>query len=511
MKPGGLRFSTSVLVLAACGVGTAGVDQDDGSSGGMEGATANETGDSTDDGSGGSVHSDSADETAGDTSGGSDDGLPLFESGERLRARLWDGGDGAQIFIGWYDTELETECYAIRLADGQIRCTPRWGHAGTFGDPECTQLVYDLPPGCVDTPDYSLAPVLDGWCAAEGLPRHELYEIEERLADGPTFYLDADGGCHQSSSETVRYALVPGDASAFVTFSESVVEYDDRVGVKLLSGKDGSHQVYQAIDLESGYGCGAWYQDPVTMCVPPVGLGIRDDLYTDEACDDAGVAVDYQSGQGCEPQYAFTSDALFSLGDSLPASSISQESAGSCEPWESFGATAYEVGGPLPEGTFPSVQLGAIGSGRLSLPTMETLDGKLLVAGAVYGWDDAELGKCYPRRTTQGDLRCSPADGGTDVGRYWTDAACSGQTLHREGAPEIEAAGTLRRVYIEQECGERLVDHVMEIGAEYSGPVYRYDSEDDSCTSVDGDPARFFEHGEALPTTILAPVDVLVD
>lgn len=73
---------------------------------------------------------------------------PVISSGSRLKARLGRTPDGAQIFLGWFDTQRQENCdFAIDMAAGIQRCFPdsryhlTWGgdeHGKLFKTPDCS-------------------------------------------------------------------------------------------------------------------------------------------------------------------------------------------------------------------------------------------------------------------------------------------------------------------------------------------------------------------------------------
>ncbi|MGH7436164.1 MAG: hypothetical protein ACRENE_10870 [Polyangiaceae bacterium] len=69
--------------------------------------------------------------------------VPGVVSGSRLRAMFLDGGDGALLFNGWFDSELAIRCAFVRTRDGQMRCLPTSMTA--FRDSTCTMPVWVLP------------------------------------------------------------------------------------------------------------------------------------------------------------------------------------------------------------------------------------------------------------------------------------------------------------------------------------------------------------------------------
>jgi hypothetical protein len=49
---------------------------------------------------------------------------PDYVSGTRIKARVVTTPDGAKMFVGIYDNDLQTECSFSTAADGITRCLP---------------------------------------------------------------------------------------------------------------------------------------------------------------------------------------------------------------------------------------------------------------------------------------------------------------------------------------------------------------------------------------------------
>jgi hypothetical protein len=64
-------------------------------------------------------------------------------SGSRLRARFYDGGGGALLFRGWFDSELGLPCAFTRTPNGPMRCLPA-GQPAVFSDSTCTMPVWGI-------------------------------------------------------------------------------------------------------------------------------------------------------------------------------------------------------------------------------------------------------------------------------------------------------------------------------------------------------------------------------
>src|SRR5438445_11879794 len=62
-----------------------------------------------------------------------------YASGTRLQARVFDGGNGAQSFIGWQDTQINEPCTYVRTSSDTWRCLPGAVTGLAWLDAACTQ------------------------------------------------------------------------------------------------------------------------------------------------------------------------------------------------------------------------------------------------------------------------------------------------------------------------------------------------------------------------------------
>lgn len=81
------------------------------------------------------------------TDSGGNNELRLYKSGTRIKAKVLKTADGAQAFMGWYDTELEMDCSFspfFRAEDGKIRCIPSVYPNATslFADSVCSKPLW---------------------------------------------------------------------------------------------------------------------------------------------------------------------------------------------------------------------------------------------------------------------------------------------------------------------------------------------------------------------------------
>lgn len=82
----------------------------------------------------------------------------LYKSGSRIRARVGRTTDGAQEFIGWFDSQRNEDCDFQNQRDGKRRCLPRLVASATyFADPQCTAPLANGPV-CGSAPKYAWSP-----------------------------------------------------------------------------------------------------------------------------------------------------------------------------------------------------------------------------------------------------------------------------------------------------------------------------------------------------------------
>jgi hypothetical protein len=184
------------------------------------------------------------------------DQTPPFESGDRLRARLLDGGQGAVAFVEWHDTELDTPCVFHTASDGVMRCLP-WNDAASphfsrfdvhYLDPSCSEAVVlfrnsaELPAYTVDLP--AQAPGCDAF--AEHIPVRRVGDrVQESLL---TLYLSSYGNpCHPVvvdliASDLDLYRLEEDVPPDLFLAAEREPDQGGQLSPIYLNGSDGSRQ-----------------------------------------------------------------------------------------------------------------------------------------------------------------------------------------------------------------------------------------------------------------------------
>jgi hypothetical protein len=376
-----------------------------------------------------------------------------FTSGTRLRARVFDGGDGAVALYEWHDTELDMPC-AFRLAvDGVVRCLPYKREARAhftstdivYLDGRCSSPVA-LFNADVALPEYVLGDPNLVPCAPEAA-RHLVYRVGEELSDLPgNVYYRVGEECHSIGSPDLsaesRKAAKLGDAvdpRIFVAAERVLAESTERLSPVEVRGADGSRERVGVWDSVKAAECAplwgdgapcvptyvAWYVSEFTdsACTKPQAYVSRSTPFNgpdgDENCPPPEVAVHYApSGDTC-------SDWTYTLYEVGPAATGSYRlDHGACTPANDPEHSEFELGEPLPQGTFDSIETALVGNGRLKLEVNATHGGARLDFGdSLLYFEDTLLGEtCSPVVACNGKLLCDPEPGRAG---YYSDSACT--------------------------------------------------------------------------------------
>jgi hypothetical protein len=108
-----------------------------------------------------------------------------WKSGSRLRARVWDSGDGAKLFITWRDTKLGIPCAFSKGPDGVHHCLPD----SELDDSDCPIRGRDLSKyvTAVEKIDKSIQPLATRLLLGEdgSLENAGLFDVAHGLPCGP--------------------------------------------------------------------------------------------------------------------------------------------------------------------------------------------------------------------------------------------------------------------------------------------------------------------------------------
>ncbi len=410
------------------------------------------------DGGGGDTASDPQTPDTGRDVGG-DDGPPSdpWRSGARLRAMVVDGGDGAQLFAGWWDSELGVACQ-FRLVDrATARCFPVVGGiegAGPFfSDADCTEPgVLWFPPGEVP------ALVVRG-VESVVAPRCEPNVPNPNgdyfhLVPGPRPETLYNGGNGASCGEIDTnfpdrfrwFGLEPVPHERFV--GARVTVEGGPIGVRWYAGEDGSVEVASLRDGE-GRDCDLVRpSEGVDVCLPvDYRPATTLDVYSDALCSAGllGFESGLYCGSGTLAVFPLTAcpNARAGPGHALSAARVGPTSRTfrrelGMEP-ECAGVNLGNLDGfhqvveTVPWDTFPSAGYVERGGGRLrvrfglSSSGVPARNPDTLDQGArqPYWFEDTTHGEvCRPELTSPGVTRCIP-EGPAEAEFGYLDPDCT--------------------------------------------------------------------------------------
>lgn len=157
--------------------------------------------------------------------GGSEQGPPAgWESGSRLRARYYDGGDGSRAYVGFYDTALQVNCSPLKATDGVTRCLPASASvAKLYSDPSCSAPILGFIGTCSAPPSMvSLTDTSSSNCGAAD------YSLEVWAVGAPytgPVYLQSSSCLDITASAPSSYTIYQASLeppSSFVVMTEGV-------------------------------------------------------------------------------------------------------------------------------------------------------------------------------------------------------------------------------------------------------------------------------------------------
>ncbi|MCR9164069.1 MAG: hypothetical protein ACE37F_01785 [Nannocystaceae bacterium] len=410
------------------------------------------------------VETSSADETSADEgSTGGDATQDPYVVGSRLEPILHRNADGDEILAAWHDPELGVDCSFAQTAGGSA-CVPSTSWSEGFADADCiTPAGYWS--GCGDIPEYARTSFAT--CGPVGVHRRgaPLAQVYRR---------DANGFCVEQM-DVEGFEIEPVDDTALVTASRSVQAADEQLGYWRYVADDGSAESSGPIRLEDEQTCEPVRFGDDAACLANESVAVTAGfLHQDAACSGDDVAYGTVS-DGCRPP-EFARDFEGNRRTVTEALDVANVWFGSgpegCTPLSEVGVS-YEVYAhqPFQLGDAPSLDLQAIGEGRLQLQQPVSADGSN-IGRPHYLWLDTELGfECGRIDDTNGEQRCAPYRFATTS--HYEDPACEQPLLS-----EAEAtAGTWRTVVDYSGSCERHLRGVAEVGDLYEGTAYRRTSE----------------------------------
>lgn len=353
-----------------------------------------------------------------------------FASGTRLRARAWDGGDGAATFIAFHDTMLDVDCNFTTAEDGVLRCMPLGGEVD-YLDAACSGARVLVPPSeSCDAARPAYVSTTTTSSSSCGTPtRMGGFRVGMRLPAQTTWF-GGGASCTAYTVATCPSALEPVPASTFVGARIERQPIDDALAEDVVVADDGARLVIALVDLTRDAPCDRVRQDPFTRypdtvldrCAPLPSAHWLNGAYLGAGCSGAmaigidpscplpGTILVWRSG-ACGYDLSFAepgaaAGAAFAWSGEPPV-------CGPADP--RAGPTFLEVGATLDPRAMP--RLPTAGASRLRAG---------LASSDVPRFFDTELGvACAPERLADGSDRCVPYTRTVTGWPLFDDAACT--------------------------------------------------------------------------------------
>lgn len=372
----------------------------------------------------------------------------LFESGTRLRARVFDGGDGAVLFRGWFDTDLGVDCGQRRATDGADRCLPAVQPGFGFLDAACTEPVIALDACAGPAPKFvTKADAPTEQCAPA--PPAVAYEVGAPVTPDAVYFLDvATGTCLSGPLGDGPYfrrgAVVPPEKFAALEIVDEPVDgaLEERLARRIERSDDGAWRGITIVDREKNAPCNdyLWTYEGAygDVCVAGTTLLLTQSYhqYTDAACTvDANVVELAPPAQTCGLVFDTVLDFAFDddecgvhydvrkLGPTTsPTVPLYGGPPSKCAPAvpPQPGNALYGIDEVIAPASFPPLPVRRAGSGALRVPVWTDVDDHGLVS--LGGFEREGERSCFFYELG-GALRCVDPMG-VDV-PHFSDAGCT--------------------------------------------------------------------------------------
>jgi len=217
--------------------------------------------------------------------------------GKRIILRNAVTAEGDKAFIGFYDTEQQTECRVIQDAEGKYRCMP------LASDKDMRNRFY-LDDACSKEVEYrgicsldlTAVPVSEDACDG----RRRIYKPGKSLSDAVVYAKTSDGGC--KSYGTLNHLYERGEEIAAADYAEvkpATWRGKGRIWAQGYEGTDDLRIVTTFIDSQLDEACRfERLSDGSEHCVPWHQASID---YTDESC--GKVLLDTTGSCGTHARY----------------------------------------------------------------------------------------------------------------------------------------------------------------------------------------------------------------
>jgi hypothetical protein len=400
---------------------------------------------------------------------------------------------------GWYDSELEFDCYFARDEGGTERCFPRqYLSGGSYADAACTQRVLlDSGAGTCAAVRYPYVMADEGNCAHRG------YRVGEQLpASTPTFYWDGTS-CRPNSPDSALpiYAVEAMPAETFVAMQRRPRERALGLDAYVREGSDGSWQVMGYFDAARNAPCFDLFIDaePLSKCVPShtSALGFADSTcqtrisslsLTSCHVERPTAIIDARVIDGCPVTRTFE---LYEIADARETPRHDRDASGACVASATSPEQAYVQGAAIDAASLPTLETLVVGTGSVR-GVFSGFGGVPYVPldYSTTGLVDAEGEQCHPLRFPDSTLRCVPISfpGSVPSAIVYEDAACESSPVVPWGPkPTCPADPPLPRgvLFLDSTDCELAATEAMEVvGESTADTLYAKDPATGACQAM---------------------------
>ena len=400
-----------------------------------------------------------------------------WTSGARLRAKVLNGGEGAQLFVEWQDTVLRLPCSFTTAIDGRLRCLPIDEDTATittnYADAQCTMTIALGP-----APQNPYVRIRNRRCgrAEDDVGAHRVVRWGSTLnVDVP--YVLRDGVCVPISNGPVLtwHSIGEVPPGQFVAATAQVQATPNGAQPQIVVAEDGARENARLIDPSSSQPCEVLADhvlDAPDLCVPlPFAIAPALSFSDEPACDKILAFAEPE----CSP--ALTGVALRSQGCVTPLDVVElgpylgtlstglfrRGRDGVCHSDQLLTPmAAYAALRPFSSTTFAVVENRLFGAGRLRAPLRTTSDGvavrnaRLLpikdlldpdnplspVQPAQFEfYDSIRQGRCRVESVVDASKRCLPTSTQPKLGHYFEDSTCAQPVQLGSNDPSCPSTG----------------------------------------------------------------------
>jgi hypothetical protein len=381
---------------------------------------------------------------------------PMFQSGQRLRARVLDGGGGAAAFIGFRDLELARDCEFAIAADGERRCLPVARDGSIYYlDSACTQPVYRQSTGteCKD----SVAPYVIHVSASAACARDQrtrVYSVGGQRA-GAVAYAAVSGGCEPVGLVDCLHTVAEEAPGQFARATIATEAVGTGFAIEWAESEDGARAISALRDTVHDVLCSLQSEIRSDTCLPLSAAQVRGgaaeasgSLFGDVACSESRAVLDI-GRDACTPasiavvreqnECGASQATAYELGSAIDVA-YAKNGSGCLRFSPPAGQKVYALADPLQLDTRPALQLARGGTERLAVRYYATASGTPVQYDALQFYDSKLSRVCERRVMADGTRRCVPVGGSAAIepAGPFRDADCTEPLV---AVPQANVAG----------------------------------------------------------------------